>query len=283
MTDLTTPILSGSRLVFAKNNPPKVIGNAKGWCYTCGSYGHLEGACTMTTLQKFIDSQAWDKNYNLPLTYALNNPWIYMAYAQRNCEADPSSPKIPRANIRAFYSRCIPTSGPSLFYRWPDSRGGQTSMDELVGAAYLSPGIAWGIRNVLRHTGYVFNNQNITSGRLWSLKDWRTFGGMWMGRYVCLPAHLHACQFQVPTRAQQFFWCLGILFSLLNRSKSNCGGRLLSWILVSAQEKLGTKIPWSIKTTINVWKKFVGMSPAECMVTEPKEYPVFAETAPKNW
>ena len=208
----------------------------------------------------FMNSPAWDQRYNLPLCPTLNNPWLYMAYAQRNMKrAGPDSMCLSTIEIEAHFLKC--ESKPGFFSRWPDGSGGAVSWDEIVGAASMSRFIARRIMSYLD-----MNDGEWGSGT--ALTDD-------MYRFPFLRPFLLAAAGYTPSTISLAQWSGFIVWDAFTRSSTDQGGALKNSLMIDSVGGVAGQF-WKIRTQ-------GVMTPAEALAIEPKEYPVFALTAPRTW
>jgi hypothetical protein len=213
------------------------------------------------TVYDFIrNSPAWDARYNLPLCPALNNPWLYMAYAQRNMKrAARDAIWLSMIEIEAHFLKC--ESKPGFFSRWPDGSGGAVSWDEIVGAASMSRFIA---RRILAYL-------DSTDGEWGSGTDLADD----MYRFPFLRPFLLAASGYELSPISKAEWSAFILWDAFKRSPTDQGGALKNSLMIDSVGGLAGAF----------WKKRTQtiMTPAQALAIEPKEYPVFAATAPETW
>lgn len=229
-------------------------------------------------LEPLKASKCWDGRYSLPLFPQYNNPWLYMAYADRVLSKHLIG-AIDHNKIRAYFTRCeisarsASTIEPGLFDRWPDGSGGRTSWDEIIGAAYLSSHLAKRImRHLVKTRGY-FNNTNdkpfghklkFNVFRLAFLKPWLTA----------------RCGVR-PDLFSQLIWAGHICLSIkANKKPGDAGGRLRNWIMFEAMREYPV-----CKRAIKKWKKemrLAGHTLKNSLAIEPKE-PLLVALAPEDW
>lgn len=226
-------------------------------------------------LDQWKTSNAWDSLYNLPLCPGLNNPWLYMAYADMLMRLYADNSFISPVEAEMHFQRCeaavtTPNPAPGLFMRWPNGQGGQTSYDEILGAAYLSPWIA---RRILTYL---------------DLSDGEFYPGAVPGkvletnvyRFFFIRPFLVAASGLMPSLISQFIWCLCLLFDALTRTKTDQGGALKFWLMSARMEKFPL-----CSVAVSLYKRHISriMTPKDCFLIEPKECPIYAETAPVAW
>ena len=218
-------------------------------------------------IKKFEESNAWDWGCLLPTCLELNNPWIYAAYAKLNCDLSGQPTEFSARANEHFY-HCETQHHNGLFYRWPHKRGGDTSHDEIIGAAYLSSILATNIYRYLEIHKWQFNNQNRKGKTL----------EFWMGRFIFLKPYLKARGNYKVNIFDQIIWSISLIASLINKPPGDGGGRLRNWLMSQEMKRF-----LICRVAINIWKKNTGLSPKEAYALELPRYPVYQDTAPDKW
>lgn len=190
-----------------------------------------------SSLEIVQGSKAWSKEYKLPLIPAHDNPWAYMAYITKLMYKKDKS-QIPFHYVTAFYRECERSIG--LIHRYPNQKGGVTSFDELMGAAYLSPMFADRIRAYLEAHYNIYNN-SFTEKSKNPLR-------FWIGRFIYPIPFIRVCSSKGPRFYDTFILAAVIFFDGLF-AKENAGGRLNKWIMFEKLE------PYKLcRCTIKFWK-----------------------------
>lgn len=210
-------------------------------------------------LEKFKSSNVWDFENNLPTCPDLNNPYIYMAYAKKLIG------NIQQNTFMDFYSQCEVQKG--LFNRWPHNRGGLTSHDELIGAAYISADVAKDIVDYLVKNDGIYNNCGDTS-------EYGDSRFNMYRHYFLMPYLKSAAGYNVSLVSQVIF-CAYILSSMFNNEP--LGSKLKLWLMMSLMRRF-----FLVDVMWNIWKikqKKYGVTLSACFKEELKKYPVYVEVS----
>src|SRR3990167_9316746 len=219
------------------------------------------------SLTRLQNSLAWDVRYSVPTCPSLNNPWLYMAYAQASLVI--SHPEISKEDILNHFFKCTP-NGIENMTRWPDGSGGAISMDELLGAAYLHEWIARDILAYLdKHWGQFPHPPDKPS---WLRHNMYRF--VFMRPYLKAASGAKLCPFldQLPIM-------LYILYGCFNRDATEAGGKLRRYLIIQKTLRFS-----AIRFAANIWRKVMlrrGMTMKVALSLEPREYPILSQIAPK--
>lgn len=153
----------------------------------------------MSAIEKLMKSNVWDSRFSLPTIPMHSNPWIYTAYclllAGKADKVDYREKLL--VEIDEFYSKCLMPSG--VMNKWPG--GGHTSHDELMGAAWLRPGIAREIVEYLELNDGMYDNESPEKPR----------EKFYMYRFIFLMPYLRACAGLRVSLASQVIWSLAAI------------------------------------------------------------------------
>ncbi len=210
----------------------------------------------------------WDKRYDLPLCPLNNNPWIYMAYADLVLRVRGEEKLDHRAVVK-HYLDCQVSSG--KFFRWPHNLGGQTSHDEIMGAAYFNTGIA---RNILCYLDEHRGDYNVT-GEPARFMQFNVYRLPWLKPYLLARAGLKV------NWARQLILAAHFTYSAFtNSGPTNAGGRLRNWLMLSVVRDLPL-----VRASARLWVKRVSRTDTldGSLAIEPKEAPILAYLAPEEW
>lgn len=184
-------------------------------------------------------SSAWSKLYDLPLCPVFNNPWIYGAYALKllrlnGLNASEQEDLKHRFGLHALACRVDPAL-PGLMNRWPDGGGGMTSHDELMGMAYISPGLARALVAYLAQTdGVYINKPEETKGDQFSSLRHNVY------RFPFMKPFLMACAGYTPGLLSQLAFAGHLVvdaFTTKSGDTSDAGGKLRIWIMLEHMER----------------------------------------------
>ncbi len=227
----------------------------------------------MGAQELFRDSSAWDRKWDLPLVPAHNNPWIYGAYAYQLMKLNGIL-DFERRDLEfrfyKYFSLCTVRQG--LINRFPDGRGGQTSHDELMGAASINPLMAREIYFYLKISkGYYINRPDELKGRKQFFRhNIRRFP--WAVCYIKLAGGINPSLFQT-------FYTYGHI--LLNAYSGSEGGSLRVWLMREHLSK--NKI---LKHAYKKWEKIKekrgDANPAAWFMGELPNEKVFIELSPEK-
>lgn len=224
----------------------------------------------MSALEKLMKSNAWDSRFSLPTIPMHSNPWIYTAYclylAGKADGVDYRTKFWP--GIDEFFAKCLLPSG--VFTKWPG--GGFTSHDEIMGAAWLRPGIAREILEYLEKNDGLYDSERPESPR----EDHNVY------RFIFLKPYLKACADYRVSFVSQLVWSIAAIANCWNFT-GDSSGVLLFMLMGDKMEKYPI-------SGISVWfwrrrltKKF-GCTPK---LVFSKHYltecPVLAEIALETW
>jgi len=154
----------------------------------------------MSAIEKLMKSNVWDSRFSLPTIPMHSNPWIYTAYcfllAGKADKVDYREHFF--SQIDEFYAKCL--ISPGFFNKWPG--GGHTSHDELMGAAWLRPGIAREIVEYLELNDGMYDNES---------KQNNPREKFYMYRFIFLMPYLRACAGLRVSLASQVLWSLSAI------------------------------------------------------------------------
>lgn len=230
----------------------------------------------MNALEAFRASPAWSPEYDLPLCPARNNPWIYGAYAMKIIAADKRVPDEDfmalRQRFRAHYQACRITSG--LINRWPGGRGGMTSHDEIIGAAFIDVEAAReiAIRLLMTDGVYINKPEEVPAGGEETANVYRI---AWLR-----PTLMALAGFRVGLWLQVQYGAV-LLWDALRYKDGDEGGRLRMWLTM---EDMGRT--WLSGFAAIFWKKKMaekGLSPKRCFEKYLAEISVYREYAPETF
>lgn len=223
-------------------------------------------------------SQAWDGRFDLPTIPIHNNPWIYMAYCFRICNeygVDEFRLRF-KDRIETYYAKCLVNrETPGLFYRWPNGFGGDSSHDELMGGAWLSPMIA---RDILAHLEKTDGQYTVDPKYIVGTYD-ETKN---VNRFFWLRPFLRACAGFRVSLFSQLLWSIQALVSCWNFT-GDASGVLKVWVMCDVMKKYPI-------SSIAVWyfdyrlrNKFK-VTPKDIFARNYlTEIPVLADIAPTTW
>lgn len=222
--------------------------------------------CKMTALEQFKASPAWDPRYDLPTCPRLNNPWLYMAYADVVLyQAEDGT--VPVESLIAFIDACEIT--PGALHRWPSGAGGGTSQDEVIGMAHLDPDTAKYILSYLDSQGGYYNIAGEKQTRFLQFN---------LYRFVWLRPYLVSASCGKVGLGGQLLWAGMCVLDAMN---SENGGKLRTYLMSRNMRDL-----FFCKLAMKFWRwrmKAKGWTFKSCLAKEPGEYPIFAELAKDAW
>ncbi len=223
----------------------------------------------MTALERMrADPTCWDSRYDLPLCPLNNNPWCYMAYADLVLDV-LGEPRLDRRTVVKHYFECQISEG--KFFRWPHNLGGQTSHDEIIGAAHFNTGIA---RSILFYLDDHWGNYNVTGEKARFLQ-FNVYRLPWLKPYLLARAGYKV------NWARQLIFAAHITFSAFtNSGPDNAGGRLRNWLMLERMRDLPL-----VRAAARLWIKRVGAKDTlkGSLAIEPREVPILSELAPEGW
>lgn len=187
-----------------------------------------------------------------PMIYlhGTNNPHIYAAY--NDLALRLRGEHIERSEYMKFFLACTDPERPGVFYRWPGGRGGTTSHDECMGAAYFDVDIARSIvryldanggeydthrkgrpkiSDLLKHRRLTF--RRVITAILASLWRWNLYRILWFRPYLV------ACSGYRPSILDELIWsifCLRAAFTTVNISRVGPGRRLRVWLMAERMQ-----------------------------------------------
>ena len=174
----------------------------------------------MSLLDSLRNSSAWNYEWALPMGHS-GNPHLYLAYC--DMVLNLRGARVPRGEYLSFYFAC--EVEPGLFKRWPDGAFGNTSHDEVIGAAAIDEHIAHGVLIHLDRTGGDYN----------PLKLPETKPGRWnLYRMIWLRPYLVAASGFRMSPIDQVIWSLKLLVEMWSdsdSSKTGPGPRLRAWLM----------------------------------------------------
>lgn len=197
----------------------------------------------MSAIEMLQKSNAWDDKYGIPNVPSHNNPHIYVAYCymiadrydvKRNPEIQEKY-DLMLAMYRRFWEGCQigenhifegKKLNPGTFSRFPGGRGGDTSHDEIMGAAYLYKSAAEYLVDYLTKTDGQFSI-NATATYDESRNQFR---------FWWLMAFLKACAGYRVSLVSQFAWGLYALYNAFTW-KGDCSGTLKVWLTLDKMKK----------------------------------------------
>lgn len=227
-------------------------------------------------LEKLKASNVWDPRYDLPLCPAYNNPWLYMAYAQLCLLRAGESLNIPQ--IDDFFKQCEAGAAKphesGLFARWPFGSD-QTSHDEVLGAAFLSPWIAERILRHLDQTDGEFDPMQIPKQ---SQLQWNVF------RFPFVRPYLQACSERNVSEISEAIFASHLGVDGITRKPDDHGGVLRNWLM--AEKMNEHNLAGAARSIWIIRIHLLGMTPKGSLSVEPGEngrHPIYAEIAPEAW
>lgn len=230
-------------------------------------------------LDQFKASNAWDNRYNLPLCDGYNNPWIYMAYADLLMRIqDPTGPAIAPVEAENHFLKCEaavpngnPNRGPGLFMRWPDSTGGQTSHDEIMGACHLS---SWIAKRIVLYLDAYDGEFNATGEKATVIEQFNVY------RMLFLKPYIRACANLKVSILSQLVWIFCLLVDAITRDPQDCGGALRFWLMCYTMNQYPL-----CRIAIAVWKWRTQriQTLKGCLTVEPGDFKIYGQVAPETW
>lgn len=210
-------------------------------------------------------SELWDPRYNLPTIPIHNNPRIYTALVFRFMD------EVPRAWVARFIDfsqkAWVERNGILVPTRWPDGRGGNYSHDEILGDAFILPGLAWIHLEVLRVAWGVYPDEN---GEFPVSR--------WFYRFIFLVPYLKARAGEKLSVFNKLAWSIHVLMSM--RAKTvDADGAFKIWLMV---REMKNHCPKTCARWVAGMKKR-GMTPKDLFVDYLKECPSMRKFAPLEW
>jgi len=183
----------------------------------------------MTALEKLKDSNALNKDFNIPCGTGHNNPHIYCAYAELVLKMQDETVVD---EYKAFWELCSVAGKPGLFYRWPNSSGGPNSHDEVMGASSISKLIAGLILNYLdeQDGNFASHGPDLKNPLRYNKSPLRYN----IYRFIWLRPYLAACAGYKVGVIAQAIWCAKLIldsFRHPDSSKVGPGPRLRAWLM----------------------------------------------------
>lgn len=173
----------------------------------------------MTVLESLKESKAWNSKYELPLMH--NNPWIYMAYAEMILRFHGE--ELPLIPLHSYYAACEVKEQPGLIHRWPTAHGGNTSHDELMGAAHLDHEFATLILEYLDRNDGVYDDR--AQDKEISPERWNLFRFPWLRPYLAACAGYRVGVFS------QIMWISHVVYSAFTVKPGDVGPHLRIWLM----------------------------------------------------
>lgn len=176
------------------------------------------------TLDKIKESTVWDKNYNLPTIPRHNNGHIYCAYVTLILEKLGENTSDIRASYIDFFNKCQLPNG--TFSRWPGGRGGDTSHDEIMGAAYMNDVFA---RSLIDYLTKMDGQFSVEKQEQYNERR-NQF------RFVRLMLFMKACAGYRVSLFSQAAWGLYALYNAATW-KGDCSGTLKVWLTLDRMKE----------------------------------------------
>lgn len=176
------------------------------------------------TLDKIKESTVWDKNYNLPTIPRHNNGHIYCAYVTLTLEKLGENTSDIRASYIDFFNKCQLPNG--TFSRWPGGRGGDTSHDEIMGAAYMNDVFA---RSLIDYLTKMDGQFSVEKQEQYNERR-NQF------RFVWLMPFMKACAGYRVSLFSQAAWGLYALYNAATW-KGDCSGTLKVWLTLDRMKE----------------------------------------------
>lgn len=176
------------------------------------------------TLDKIKESTVWDKNYNLPTIPRHNNGHIYCAYVTLILEKLGENTSDIRASYIDFFNKCQLPNG--TFSRWPGGRGGDTSHDEIMGAAYMNDVFA---RSLIDYLTKMDGQFSVEKQEQYNERR-NQF------RFVWLMPFMKACAGYRVSLFSQAAWGLYALYNAATW-KGDCSGTLKVWLTLDRMKE----------------------------------------------
>jgi hypothetical protein len=184
----------------------------------------------MTALERLRNSDAWDHGRDMPTANAAGNPWIYSAYADLVLRLHGE--RLSGEAIVSYWAACavgplkgIPNAGAGLFFRRPDRQFGNTSHDEVMGAAHLNRKIGQIVLQHLDWSGGDYNPLMLPEDRP---GRWNLYRMIWLRPYLVAAAGFRM------SPMDQVIWSLKLLVEMWSdsdSSKTGPGPRLRAWLM----------------------------------------------------
>ena len=225
----------------------------------------------MGIFQELTASNAWSDTHRLPLVPMHANPSIFTAYATRLLESLEADGSIEvSASYLKFLAGC--ESEPGLIVTFPGgwSIKGMASHDDVMGAAFMSPGFATRVCNLLAINDGIY-------GRKGELDDRNNFY-----RFLFVRSFLRASGGFHVGLISQIQYVASLLFHLIFTKEGDTSGHLLMWLTFPVMRQFplcaGVIAFWSDR-----WKKR-GYTPKMIFSTHYlTEIPWFAKWARDDW
>lgn len=176
------------------------------------------------TLDKIKESTVWDINYNLPTIPRHNNGHIYCAYVTLILEKLGENTSDIRASYIDFFNKCQLPNG--TFSRWPGGRGGDTSHDEIMGAAYMNDVFA---RSLIDYLTKMDGQFSVEKQEQYNERR-NQF------RFVWLMPFMKACAGYRVSLFSQAAWGLYALYNAATW-KGDCSGTLKVWLTLDRMKE----------------------------------------------
>lgn len=177
----------------------------------------------MTMLSRLETSDVWDEEWQLPIARAGGNPHIYTAYCDLILKLYGEG--IWAWKYDEFFASCTVPGQAGLFKRWPDGRFGNTSHDEVMGAAHMSNILAFLIIRRLDESGGTFNPLGLPESKP---ERWNLYRMVWLRPYLSSRARYRVNLFE------QLLWAAKVFISAFRDHKNwkvGPGPRLRAWLM----------------------------------------------------
>lgn len=201
--------------------------------------------------------------WQLPLYH--NNPWIYLGYVQLVLRL--MGQELNDGDVVAYYEACEVPGRPGLLNRFPGGAGGQTSHDEVMGAASLSQAFA---REILAHLDLTDGNyDNFPERPDPNVLRWNIYRFPWLRPYLA------ACAGYNVSLVSQAVWSGHVVWSALH--PDGAGPALRIWLMGDKMRQYPL-----CYLALRFWKSKQKRGLNECLAIEPGILEL-AELAPKEW
>ena len=176
----------------------------------------MDGLVTKT----FMQSNVWDKRFNLPLLPDHSNPWIYSAYALKLIKDSKEDTKDLYRDFRYYAERCKVETG--LYNRKPDNIGGAMSHDELIGICYSNQEIS---KDILMYYDFHDGQYDNTKDNTVHPDRYNISKFFWVRPFIAKRAGATV------SIKSEIMWSFHVLLSAFKAELDNCDSKLMIWLM----------------------------------------------------
>lgn len=222
------------------------------------------------------NSDAWDYTFNLPTVPIHNNPWLYCAYALRIARAhgiEGTALEIDfLGRVKNRLAACRVRSG--LYHKFPGGIHGLTSLDEILGMAYLNQEVAKEIYLYLIETDGIY--ENTAEGQGEGANVFRIFWARYVIRGLA--------GLRLNLISQTMLGCYLLFQAVTHKKASREGSVLRMWLAEAILDR--SPGAWLLGLFFLAWQAILtrkGESPRELFQTYLKEIPEYRIYAPDHF